>query len=42
MLPLDQIDLQTGRLHEDPEEVEILENYAAMSKGRRALSYVRF
>ncbi|KAI9809034.1 MAG: hypothetical protein M1825_002323 [Sarcosagium campestre] len=39
---LTEVDLQTGRREEDPVEVELLEKYEALPKGKRALSYLHF
>ncbi|KAI9681213.1 MAG: hypothetical protein M1817_002495 [Caeruleum heppii] len=41
-LKLTEVDLQTGRRDEDPEEVAMLEKYAALPRGKRALSYLHF
>ncbi|KAI9811008.1 MAG: hypothetical protein M1832_001085 [Thelocarpon impressellum] len=41
-LKLIEVDLQTGRREEDPEEVALLERYERMSAKERAISYLHF
>ncbi|KAI9798903.1 MAG: hypothetical protein M1833_004406 [Piccolia ochrophora] len=39
---LTEVDLHTGRREDDPAEIELLEKYEAMSRGKRAISYLHF
>jgi amino acid transporter len=41
-LKLTEVDLQTGRRAEDPEEIELLDRYAALPRSKRAISYLHF
>jgi hypothetical protein len=37
-----EVDLQTGRLEDDPEEIEKLEHYSTLNRVQRAKTYVHF
>ncbi|KAI9831927.1 MAG: hypothetical protein M1819_004649 [Sarea resinae] len=39
---LTEVDLQTGRREEDPEEIAMLEHYHSLSRWQRAVSYLHF
>lgn len=42
IIPLEEVDLVTGRREEDPEEIKMLEDYQRLPTWRKALSYVHF
>ena len=41
-VPLGEVDLVTGRMEENEEETELLEEYAGLSRWRKALTFVHF